>query len=629
MQATLEMHQFSNTAEAGRYSLAGFIFQLLGNGVETIELSGEFDAPDSPRDALLLERYGQDSATVNIKGQLRSLHQYKFTSTGRSISRASLLEILEKLLASVDEAGGTITNCGFTLTTNMGLEPAAQELWDIRSNSELTHHQKTQTIVKKLRASKQTGDLPNAKLLAEIFIKLNYDPTDESNLTQKLEREAARFGVLPQELEARVNELLGLLLQTSGNIGRRELPAADCFKALTGIPSPYRLFDANSRLRREENIKERRESETKGASTMPRSVVADIVNAVCQFPIVLLTGKGGLGKSVALFDAAAAITEDTVNPPGFCVVEHAYEITESRLIEKIAAWRNQRLTEDGSSFDRSLARLSVAYPKTPRLAVCIDGADERNGLDALPANASNFIQALALRSLKQRLDGDWNTTLLVTCRENDDWEDIFTHKHCTEGETKHTIDIETFTTTELAELAATIDDPGVRELIQNRIQFDVSGEGSMLSENRISASSIHFELLYRPVLWGIFIELPLEKQRLFLTGGEDCLQLMSDRLFQRFRLKCNRRIPATLQQYDVLVTLVSAARSSHEPTLKPRSYREHWITPAIESGCSLQSAVALFNEACSAGLIRKRSVSRDWIWEYSWFLEYLQEREEI
>ncbi|CAD76979.1 MAG TPA: hypothetical protein DDX19_14030 [Rhodopirellula baltica] len=619
----------SNTAEAGRYSLAGFIFQLLGNGVEIIELSSEFDDPNSPRDVLLLERYGQDSATVDSYGQLKVLNQYKFTSTGRSTSRASLLDILEKMLVSANEAGGSVDECGFTLTTNMTWEHAVQELWDIRLNNELTHHQKAQAIVKKLRASKQTGDLPNAELLAKIFIKLDYDPTNESNLTQKLEREAARFGVLPQELETRVNELLGLLLQTSGRSGRREVSAVDCFKALTGIPSPYRLLDTSSRLVREKNINERRELETRGASTMPRSVVADIVNAVCQFPIVLLTGKGGLGKSVALFDAAAAITEDNVNPPGFCIVEHAYEITESRLIEKIAAWRNQRLTEDGSSLDRSLARLSVAYPKTPRLAVCIDGADERNGLDALPANASNFIQALALRSLNERLDGDWDTTLLVTCRENDDWEDIFNHKHCTEGETKHTFDIETFTPMEMAELAATIIDPGVRELIENRIQFDVGGESSVLAENRISANSTHLKLLYRPVLWGIFTELPLEKQRLFLTGGEGSLQLMSEHYFNRFRLKCNRRIPATLRRYDLLIILVSAARSSQEPPLTPRKYRDHWITPATDSGCSLQTAVALFNEACSAGLIRQRSVSRDWIWEYPWFLEYLQEREEI
>lgn len=619
----------SNTSEAGRFSLAGFIFQLLGNGVELIQLYGELDDSDSPRDVLLLERFGQDSAKVDSRGHLTGLNQYKFTSTGATTSRASLREILEKLLASVNDAGGTVEKCYFRLTTNMGWENAVQELWDIQSNDALSHDKKILQIAQKLTASKQSGDLPDARTLAEIFLKLTPVATDDMQLISRLKREAASYGVLPQELEGRVNELLGLLLKLSGEGGRRAVSAASFFEALSGFPSPFCLLGEDSCLVRNNSISEQRELETDGVATTPRSIIADIVNATCQFPIVVLRGKGGSGKSVAAFDAAKTIVEDLANPPGFALVEKAYEIAESKLVNTIASWRNQTLNEDGPQFARSLERLRVAFPEKPKLVVCVDGVDERHGRDALPAEASNFIRRQALRSLKQHPTGSWDTTLLVTCREKNDWQDFFTHKDCREDENYFVFVLEQFTLPEMSELAATIEDDEVRELLENRISLEVDGDVGFLTDDEESINPAQFQILRRPVLWGIFREMTLDEKLLFLRAGQNGLNSMAQRYFRRFHLKCSSRVPTELQQNDVLATLVSAARSSQEPALMLRRYSTHWRQPAVNSGCSPQNALAMFDEACSAGLIRKRDHSRDWNWEHPWFLEYLLTRDEI
>ena len=72
----------SKPKDHGHLSLVGFVFQLLGSGVEAIEVYEEPDNPDEPSSLLVLERFGQDNAVLRNR-----LNQYKYSSTDDLLAR--------------------------------------------------------------------------------------------------------------------------------------------------------------------------------------------------------------------------------------------------------------------------------------------------------------------------------------------------------------------------------------------------------------------------------------------------------------------------------------------------------------------------------------------------------------
>ncbi len=617
----------NQTAESGRFSLAGFIFQLLGNGVEAMQLGGDLDA-DDPRDVLLLERFGQDSATSDHTGNLKSLNQYKFTSTSGKLSRAELRIILEKFLASANNAGARIDDLDFSLITDQEWKDAAARLWSTKEDTKTPYDQRKQQIIAQLIESKQDGNLPDAALLADILMRTKLVKTDDVKLTRKLREEAAKFGVRPTEAESRVDEVLGLLLRQSAQAGRRSVNANDFYHALTRIPHPYRLLSEESSKVRFEETEVFRQMETDGRDTLPRSVVQDVARAMREYPLVVLVGDGGSGKSVVIFDVANLINSDATTTPGFAYVEKARNIKEPRLINSISRWRNQNELSDGPDVKRSLERLSVAFTERPTVAICADGIDETRGLKQLPPEAVGLLQQLAVESLFQHKTGSWSNTILLSCRGVQDWKRLITHRDFVEGETCRIFNLGKFGHQEMDQLLNTLDDPGCRQLIRNRIARDADLSLGNVSDSDELIDEMRFDLLRRPVLWGIFKEMSTAEKLQFLKSDDGSLPNLAERYFDRFAAKANVRIPVGLAKYDVSGTLARAAKAYGTDPSKPRDFQQHWRKPATDYGCTPQVAMVLYDEAETAGIIRRRANDRTWSWEHPWFFEYLLTRDE-
>ncbi len=68
--------------ESGYYALAGFLYQLVGSGVEVFEITeGPEEDNDTPDRLLLLERFGQDAFVVPCDGN-RSYFAYRPWNSG-------------------------------------------------------------------------------------------------------------------------------------------------------------------------------------------------------------------------------------------------------------------------------------------------------------------------------------------------------------------------------------------------------------------------------------------------------------------------------------------------------------------------------------------------------------------
>lgn len=619
----------NQTTEAGRFSLAGFIFQLLGNGVEAIELYGDVDNVDNPRDVLLLERFGQDSAISDRNGKLKTLNQYKFTSSSGELSRADLRVILEKFLASVKEAHANVSTLKFFITTNLDWKPAAIRLWETKESTSLGDAEQKKQIVEQLIASTEAEELPNASALADILLRTEPVKTDDMKLVEKLHEEAAMFGVLPSEARRRTDEVLGLLLRKSGRDGRRTVYANELYFALTGIPKPYRLLHEDSCELRRHQTDVQRNIETAGRETTPRGVVNDVVRAMQEFPLVVLVGKGGSGKSVVAFDAADLVTVDRSNAPGFANVEKARFLSETRVINSIATWRNQDVAEDGPNFQRALRRLEVVFDWSPKLVVCADGIDEKSGQNSLPPDAGRFIQYQAIASLLKFPTGVWPVTILLTCREKSEWKDFISHAGFVEEKTCKVFTLEQFSPEEMSELTDSLDDAECRNLIRNRITRDFGSLLGTIADDEDLIDPMRFKILRHPVLWGIFKEMDSAERLLFLRNDQDGLLRLAESYFSRFLEKLRRRIPGELGENEVLCALSGAAQSFATSHASNRNYVEHWRRPVIESGSSQPYAKTLFQEAASAGIIRVRSSKNDWCWEHSWFFDYLLARDDV
>ena len=147
----------SGSLDAGRYSLAGYLYQLAGSVAEALKLLRSPELDDSSCAAeFALELYGQDAAHSEGAGPVKLLEliQYKFSTKPAEnlIGEPDLIEILQAFRASRKAAlGDGYKVVQFRLVTNRRLNvtrprPCPRKQHTMRNMNRWTHRGKKKSV---------------------------------------------------------------------------------------------------------------------------------------------------------------------------------------------------------------------------------------------------------------------------------------------------------------------------------------------------------------------------------------------------------------------------------------------------------------------------------------------------
>ncbi len=134
----------TNRSEGGKWALAGYLYQLIGQHSLTLRVIGSQDRPcevdeDEVNISLMLsgfdsdyaslaETLGQDAAMISEKKVV--LVQFKYSTTDRRINQTEIKEIISNLLDDAKEANKqTLGTVACMLVTNRKLTGPAKEHW--------------------------------------------------------------------------------------------------------------------------------------------------------------------------------------------------------------------------------------------------------------------------------------------------------------------------------------------------------------------------------------------------------------------------------------------------------------------------------------------------------------------
>lgn len=244
------------TNESGHYAIAGFLFQLIGSGVETIEVCTSFESDEEPHAVLVLERFGQDAAVLPVDDSdaKPKLIQYKFSSKDKPIKPSELREILQAMLNSVRSQELAVDQVSYELVTNRYYSSTVKQWEDPKSDAALA----------KLIEQSSQPDVAHAAELATIFRELKYDRRTVDQFRQAIIEAGARFGVLEPEIDDRIDGLVGLLAFKAGEPGRRIVRRSEILRKLTNFDNPYKLLSKDSIKIREDDVARYKRDQTGG-----------------------------------------------------------------------------------------------------------------------------------------------------------------------------------------------------------------------------------------------------------------------------------------------------------------------------------------------------------------------------
>lgn len=616
--------------ESGRYSLAGFVYQLVGTATEAFELLVEGKDLETLDQLLVIERFGQDSATLPKSGSSKKLRltQYKFSSIDAIIEQSELRKILERLLVSVENEGKQTSEFDFELVTNRRLSDDAKK-WETAKKS-------GRKELSKCIQSSSNSRLENLDALCDLYPRLVYKRRTRKQLVESLTEAAENLGVLAgEETEAGIEQILGHICQVVEAPGGRSVHPPAIRSKLAGHPNACELFSDESIKMRQKAL-DAFQSEEADLPIIQRTQLEEIVEALQRYPIVLLHGDGGNGKSVAMYSAVADCLREPNQPPGFGLIVRAMNCNAQHVMDEIAGWRGLGAHKDGQQFLTSFRRLEGAFKSKPTLLICIDAVDETDG-QALPFDVQNFIRELIRIAEDSRNEiGVPALSILATCRRPHEFDRILSrgNRSLLREDRVKPINIGEYENEELE--AAIIQSNGISVSASNRLNTYL--EGSQITRggrrppripSTLPVAEEVIEILRHPVLFDIFANLSEDMQEVCLIGDDSGLAQLGVGFLQWFQSKAERRIK-DLEQIECETALQAAVRALD--SLDAIGDRKlDWISPVITAtGTSEMKAMQLFKECLSAGLIiEMENGGKTWRWRHAWFGKYLLESEQM
>jgi len=114
--------------ESGHYSIAGFVYQILGSGVEAFHICGKVANEAEPDTLLVLERFGQDAVEKPQAGSDRAprLIQYKYSSVGDKMNEGQFTDVIFAFVRIANNTNRPVNDVRYVLSTNRELTDKAQ-----------------------------------------------------------------------------------------------------------------------------------------------------------------------------------------------------------------------------------------------------------------------------------------------------------------------------------------------------------------------------------------------------------------------------------------------------------------------------------------------------------------------
>jgi len=609
----------SKLPESGHYSIAGFVYQLIGSAVEGFQVLAHSESDTEIEEALYLERVGQDLFGKPV-GSDKSprLIQFKYSSKKESkLLPSDLRTVLEAFLRSVRSAEKETDDFTYELVTNRNLHKDVEVWFEEKEHG-------SEVEIRNWLDKYPPDPKKDQPELFEIFKRLNYHHRTAAYHQAELLVAAKNLGILDIEMQGGVNRLVGFLGRRSSEPTERQILPAEIRHQLAGHPNACELFSHESVALRRKKLVEFRDGESPPPIIF-RNQVEKVADAILSYPIVALYGNGGCGKSVAMCDAALNAAKQADEPPGFCLVGRANGLTAQFAMTQINGWRRCSPHPDGIEFSNSFKRLSGAFENRPVLVVCIDGIDETER-EKLPPDVLGFVRELIRLAVESRMEiGSPVLSVVLTSRLLSELRKIprneegIAPEHCVTR-----IKFSDFDDEELQQAAVKFE--SVADDIANRIIQALDKAESLTiateSKNRRAVSTSSIEIIRHPVLWRAFSKLTNQQQHECLDGSDNGLNQLGSEYVSWFQRKAADRIP-NLQREDCVEALVASA-VSFDQAAQVGNLNEHWTKPIVAAaGISGARARRYFREAISAGMIDVEEDKTTWRWRHSWFCRFL------
>ncbi len=365
-----------------------------------------------------------------------------------------------------------------------------------------------------------------------------------------------------------------------------------------------------------------------------------IVNAISQITddaILVITGKGGYGKSTALWQLLTRVAHAQ---PGATRLVHLVRSTSSAPVSFGVLIDTLRGIPSARADDAiALRRVMAANPDTqpPILLLGWDGIDQRYLADSWLAASKRIIDFFWGIHQRHKDTGILPPArLLVSCRRKEEFDfHISTITgHGVESKRPTYIELDVFSNSELIVLLGAVDTPCAARLSATVEagpipSFDSEFVSHLEFDDMPSQASI--EILRQPIMWHCFSKLTQPLQLEFLDGHGDALAEMAAAYLKWFGQRVNQR--HGLDEQEVEAALDELARAFPSPT-DAFSRAESWqcLQTVLQSGAVARQ---LYGEGISSGLLdeipapggRRSSAQSSWRWRYGFVLTYLLSRQ--
>lgn len=598
----------SRPNDGGAWSLAGYIYQLLGSAAERISLDEVASEPAGEASVRFwLEQHGQDAAVDD--GITTWLVQFKYSQTARPIQPAELAEILVALEKSSKQVQRN-TGVRWQLVTNRRLSPTAERSRD-RSGRP--------TGSKKRRVSRSKKESA-AQVIARLGRRLDVVRRDLDEFQSSLQAAAAAFGVEDDGVAGRVLDLLQTVATKA--VDRREVSLRALNRALAGYPNPksIRLRDCQGDMRSalESGV------QAKGGIVLREAVERRALQPLLaqRAALAIVYGPGGCGKTLALFRALDQRLSDAIGPAGM-IVE-----SPRALGHVVGTWRNA--PSSSGSPTEALRQLRVANPdvRPPVLVLGFDGLDEVP--DSERVEAEELIRHFHRMHVElHRSQIEPAGFLVVTCRNKEDLDDVVAPQG-TGGPIPPEIPsfkIDEFSDEEFAAVWALWfrDEPVPRLGLPDEMLATVADTvaGATAPDERLLA-------LRHPVLLGCTKSLSAEQRQRLYQGDPGLWRQVLDSYFTWFTRKASRRAGCSPRKAREVLKAVARATAGKSVAC---DRDDDWVAPATaHTGYTPHLVSQIFDDAVTAGVVEIAGRSRytlpagtpiQWRWRFPELVAHL------
>ena len=470
--------------------------------------------------------------------------------------------------------------------------------------------------------------LDDLERLCAIYTRLEIVRKSNSELENELKEAASRLGVLENEMASGIDGVIGLLAKKSTPAESARIIPSEVRARLAGHDNAIELKSPKSVSMRIHDIDsfQQDESRTNDFSTspiVPRVRLEDISNAILNFPVVVIHGTGGCGKSIALADVAMQFLNDKSNPPGFCMMMRASGFTPQEATIAIAKWRGAGAKID-ADFRFAIRRLESADGDAPVIVFFVDAIDEKPK-ERLSDPTREFISNLIRMATNSRRErGTHQLSVVLACRHREEASNIrrVANPIAAERDVKF-VPMADYSKEELLDAVTMFEK--VKGQVAERLVGFLGSDDLLTMDSQQGVGDISdevVEVLSNPVFWFLFSELTEGEQHGCLDGDSNALCQLGAEYLNWFKDKASSRMQLRL---GVCERAFHAAASTFDRPTDVGDFDRNWLNPVVEkTKLSETDAELLFLEAASAGIVLTEQVENEvWRWKFPWFCTFL------